>query len=242
VARPGGEEGAVTDHFDVPVEAIVPSSDALLRGMGVPRSAQQGVSRYEPMLQEAVRLFRRLASPRAVWRPVEQDAFAEVYAGEGRNAAETPLEHIFPRATRLRLFVVTLGKALSEEIDALFDRGDPALGYVLDVTASEGAERAVRWLGREMMACSDIALEAVLSYSPGYCGWHITGQRKLFEVLGPEVIDVTLNASCLMAPLKSVSGVLVGGPRRIHKFHNSYPFCETCSSKTCVSRVAALGL
>ena len=50
----------------------------------------------------------------------------------------------------------------------------------------------------------------------------MSGQRALFACLQPEAIGVTLNASCLMDPLKSVSGVLAAGPADIHRFAPGY--------------------
>ena len=198
-------------------------------------------ARYAALFDEAYGILRETMAPVAIWQAIAVGAFAEVYQGEGRNATDTPLEHIFPRADVLHLFAVTLGAAVSERIDRLFEANDPAVGYVLDLAASEAADLAVHWLGRRLMqARRETRLEAVLSYSPGYCGWHITGQRALFATLNPEQIGISLNSSCLMSPMKSVSGVLVGGSRAIHKFHNTYPFCEQCSSKTCRERVAAL--
>jgi hypothetical protein len=76
-----------------------------------------------------------------------------------------------------------------------------------------------------------------LAYSPGYCGWHISGQKKLFEYLHPEKIQITLNNSFLMNPLKSVSGVLITGKREIHKFKNSFSFCYLCKTKSCLERM-----
>ncbi len=79
-----------------------------------------------------------------------------------------------------------------------------------------------------------------LRYSPGYCGWDITGQRKLFRALRPEEVGVTLRESCLMEPLKSISGVLVAARPEDHRFDNTYPFCSACTTQTCRSRIAAL--
>ena len=78
---------------------------------------------------------------------------------------------------------------------------------------------------------------AVLSYSPGYCGWHISAQQKLFQYLRPGDIDISLNDSYLMTPLKSVSGVLVAGRKEIHYFDNSYPFCQDCKVESCLERM-----
>jgi hypothetical protein len=76
----------------------------------------------------------------------------------------------------------------------------------------------------------------VLLYSPGYCGWHISGQKKLFEFLRPERIDIRLNERFLMIPLKSISGVLVAGAAEIHHISERYPFCDHCQSPTCRER------
>ena len=81
---------------------------------------------------------------------------------------------------------------------------------------------------------------AVLRYSPGYCGWHMTGQRKLFEFVQPDRIGVSLTPSCLMQPLKSVSGVMIAGPREIHNFEPSYPCCAECETHGCRARIERL--
>ena len=81
---------------------------------------------------------------------------------------------------------------------------------------------------------------AVLGYSPGYCGWHITAQKKFFNFLKPGEIGITLNDSCLMTPLKSITGVLVAGPKDIHIFKNDYEYCDTCKNKSCLERMKRL--
>jgi hypothetical protein len=80
----------------------------------------------------------------------------------------------------------------------------------------------------------------VLPYSPGYCGWHISGQRALFRHLEPERIGITLNTSFLMQPLKSVSGVLVVGDPRIHEFDNDFDFCAECATLDCRARIGSV--
>ncbi len=75
-----------------------------------------------------------------------------------------------------------------------------------------------------------------LRYSPGYCGWHISSQKKLFQVLNPEKIDIKLRESFLMEPLKSISGVIIVGNPKIHRIEKKYPFCKTCKSQNCYNR------
>ena len=77
----------------------------------------------------------------------------------------------------------------------------------------------------------------VLAYSPGYCGWPVTGQRRLFAALEPADVGITLTSSCLMRPLKSVSGVLVAGPLSLHGLGRGFPCCSACSDPVCRARI-----
>ena len=77
-------------------------------------------------------------------------------------------------------------------------------------------------------------------YSPGHCGWHISGQEKLFEALHPEEIGVSLNANWVMLPIKSISGFLVAGDIAIHRFKPTFKFCKECKEHKCVARLKIL--
>lgn len=247
----------------IAAEEIVPSAQGVLRALGRPPGAAPAPDdRLGLLLADASALFLELARPAGLWCEVTREEFAEVYRGEGENEPETPLEKIFPRADRLALFAVTVGEAVSTRIGELFQSGEYPLGAVLDATASEGAERAAevvqgRWevaIGNAGRGVSPAETSEgadaggapernlrVLRYSPGYCGWNVSGQRALFRVLEPEAIGIELNESCLMRPIKSVSGVLVAGPAEIHVFANEYPFCARCREWSCRARLKEIG-
>jgi hypothetical protein len=218
----------------------VPQTGAVLAAQGMPPALSGRTSR---LFEQALHLFRELAAPAAVCEEVGREDFGRIYQGEGRNAAETPLALAYPQAERLDLFCVTLGQAISSETGRRFEEGDFALGFVLDAVASAGAERLCdlvqqRWSDVRRMGNPES--EVVLRYSPGYCGWHVTGQRRLFERLRPGEVGVTLRESCLMEPLKSVSGVLVAGSARPDACEDEYPFCADCTSRACREQVAAV--
>jgi hypothetical protein len=213
----------------------------VLASQGIPATAEVS-QRALQLLDQGMKLFAAHARPAGVCQEVEAAEFAEIYRGEGRNAPETPLAEIYPRARRLALFAVTLGEALGEKIADLMGQGQMALGFMLDAIASEGAEIASERAGRCFLEAGEEEPEAVrvLGYSPGYCGWHLSGQRRLFARLHPEEIGITLNESFLMQPLKSVSGVLVAGEAEVHEFVNRYDFCSDCSTHACRERIASL--
>ena len=243
--REVGPDGAPRMRLRVSWTAAetVPGPGEVFRLQGIPSDAAPP-PRIEALLETARREYVEMAEPRAVACGISAEDFAGVYRGEGRNAPETPLERIYPGAARLALFTATVGAALTGRIRTLFGRNEAALAVMLDAVASAAADRLAEILGVRFLAGAgggdDASGWSVLAYSPGYCGWHVSGQRALFGHLAPEEIGVTLNASCLMDPLKSVSGVLVAGPGSIHRFPPDYPFCDDCEGKPCRARIASL--
>ena len=219
----------------------LPARAEILRLQGVP--AETDLSpRLGALLEAALAGYLETAEPRAIVGGISREEFRDVYRGEGRNAPETPLETVLAGAERLALFVATVGGAVTTRIRDLFGRNEPALGAMLDSVASAAADRLTVLLGDRFLGTAGgpgANGTRVLAYSPGYCGWHVSGQRALFASLEPGEIGVTLNSSCLMEPLKSVSGVLVAGPAGIHRFAPAYPFCPECRDQPCRARNAA---
>jgi hypothetical protein len=223
---------------------LAPARDAVLERLGMPAGADLS-ERTEPLYAAAAHLLAGSAAPAGVLADIGLAEFRTVYAGEGRNAPRSPVEEISARAEHLALFAVTLGERTSLELERLFAAEDFALAYVLDAMASAAADDLAELAERQFAAMLrergwGTPDGAALRYSPGYCGWDVTGQRKLFEYLRPERIGLTLTDSCLMKPLKSVSGVIIAGPKSVHRFPPTYDFCERCEERTCRGRLRAL--
>jgi hypothetical protein len=221
-----------------PVHDCLPAAADVLAGQGMPADRPPSEPVAET-LREALALYQELAAPIGILFDISAPEFSAVYRGEGRNAPDSPLAGIFPKAGQLVLFAVTIGERVGEEISRLFAGGRFDLGYLLDAVASSGTDRLAQKL-QEYCAGRAPAGDVFLRYSPGYCGWDITGQRQLFRALRPEEIGITLRESCLMEPLKSISGVLVAARPEVHRFDNTYPFCSACTTQTCRGRIAAL--
>ena len=230
----------------VPLDPIrvAPHRNLVLRRQGVPEGHQLS-DLVEALVEKAMALYESLTQPRGIITEISLSDFEEVFKGEGQNDLPAPLQEIVKRADCLALFAATLGDPVSAKIRDLFKENDPATACMLDGIASDRAETAATLL-------SDAFLDSLLQegrvdsevralpYSPGYCGWHITGQKKLFAFLEPQRIGITLNPSCLMSPIKSVSGVLVVGHPGIHDFENDFGFCLDCATWDCRTRIAFL--
>ena len=216
----------------------------VLGAQGV-RSRASLPTRVRAAFDSACELFDELAAPVGVVEELTREEFPAVYEGEGNNPPVTPLPEIVTRSEGLALYAATLGEGVSRRIGELFDEQDPAVAYLLDAVASAAADRlsgrlAERFSTRlaERGAAPEHA--KVLPYSPGYCGWQVSGQGRLFARLRPEEIGIHLNSSFLMTPLKSVSGVLVGGTGDTHHFRPDFPFCEACATRECARRMASV--
>ena len=197
--------------------------------------------RVRGLIDGAGKAFVDSARPRGVWQKIPLVDFTAVYEGDGGNDRDTPLEVVLEDAVSLALFAVTIGQEASARIPELFEAGEMAEGYIFDQVASFAADEMAQTAARRFALAEAIGSdEAVLPYSPGYCGWNVSGQRALFASLEPDEIGITLNDTCLMSPIKSVSGVLVVAPVEAHCFSPSFTCCSMCTTLDCQERTATL--
>jgi hypothetical protein len=222
-------------------EAVPPAAE-VLSAQGLPEGDALA-PRLHRLLEEAMSTAAALVDPRAVCEGLSAEGFASVLAPLDVAPEDLVVGRVYPRAQALALYVATLGEPLPARIRQLFEDDALAQAWMLDAVASAAADLlserlAERW--REDLHGRGMDGVRVLPYSPGYCGWPTSGQRPLFDALRPEEIGVTLNDSCLMSPIKSVSGVLVAAPGEAHKFRPDFPFCDDCRTRECGRRMASV--
>jgi len=220
----------------------VPDAREVLSAQGLPEGDALA-PRLHRLLDEAMSTAAALVEPRAVCEELSAERFGSVLAPLDVPPEDLVVGGVYPRAQALALFVATLGEPLPARIRQLFDEDALAQAWMLDAVASAGADLLAERLGeryRQTLVARGMDGVRVLPYSPGYCGWPTRGQRPLFDALRPEEIGVTLNDSCLMSPIKTVSGVLVAGPAEAHKFRPEFPFCDDCQTRECGRRMASI--
>jgi hypothetical protein len=225
-----------------PLEEARPAPADVLGAQGLP-DGDELAPRLRALLDAALAEFDALAEPRAIAEELDEEAFGDVLDGLDYPLGETVIGQIYPRAEACALYVATLGEPLCARIHELFATNDLGKAWMLDAVASSGADRLSYRLGerfREELSGRGLDQVRVLPYSPGYCGWTVRGQRRLFAALGPGEIGVSINDSCLMSPIKSVSGVLIAGPKEIHRFRPDFPFCDECKTRACGRRMASV--
>ena len=227
--------------FNIPVIKVIPALNTIIRAQGIPAGIKPE-ERILKLAEKAIAIFTKLAKPVGIIMELSKNEFDGIYCGEGQNEPSTPIEQIYQKSDDLALYAVTIEEEICEEISNQFSIGEYALGSMLDTVASEGTELAAQAL-EEIYKEHLINIKrfnegyGILRFSPGYCGWHISGQKKLFKSLHPEDIGIELNASYLMQPLKSISGIIISGKKEIFKFDDSFPFCVDCATHSCLERI-----
>jgi hypothetical protein len=225
----------------IPAQNIAPSIADILKGQGISNDAIPN-SKTVILAEEAIQCLVRTIRPAGIISEVSKDDFAVIYEGAGMNEPQAPLGTIIGASCDLAIFVITLGKEISTEISDRFNKGDLATASILDSAASEAAEMAADFVESRYRSHLEKAgrlsqSAGIMRFSPGYCGWHMGAQTKLFHFLKPHRIGITLNDSLLMQPLKSISGVIVSGPKKIFIFDDSFSFCDECVTHSCRDRI-----
>jgi hypothetical protein len=225
--------------FETDSIELLMAIDDVARGLEA-RNGSPAAASVNSIIERSREAFVDSVRAIGLYQPLTIEEFEEVYRGDGDNDSDTPLEHVAEEADSLALFAVTLGEEISDRISDHFNAGELADGYILDQVASFAADELASIAGRRFQSEHPRDGLSVLPYSPGYCGWHVSGQRALFAHLRPDEIGISLNDSCLMHPIKSVSGVLVLAPIKAHDFSPAFPCCATCTTLDCQERIVSL--
>ncbi|NWF50824.1 MAG: methionine synthase [Ignavibacteriaceae bacterium] len=136
-------------------------------------------------------------------------------------------------ADSLILFASTIGPSAEALCKKCFDEGDSLKGFTADLIFSELAERTVDLLEMkidELVSAEN--LHITNRFSPGYCGWSVTDQQKLFSFFPDKFLGIVLTESSLMIPVKSVSGVIGIGKNVKKESYN----CSLCELDFCYKR------
>jgi hypothetical protein len=186
-------------------------------------------------VQTARQKLKRLIKPSLHYRIVKPSVMDidVVQLGEIVEFTSANLANTLTNAEKIVCFVGTIGTGVEHEINRLLSKQKLADAYILDAMASVAVENMIDRF-QDLMANQFSAEHrtVTLRFSPGYCDWPVTQQKKLFKIFDPKEIDVELLDSCLMQPRKSISGVFGITPQE----SESYNPCRDCPTRSCESR------
>ena len=128
------------------------------------------------------------------------------------------------------VFVTTAGQEYDSYKKKLRADGELLKEFIADSIGSVIAEACVSRISEELSAKQNI--EHTYPYSPGYCGWKLKEQQILFGMLPNKPCGVELTESCLMMPIKSISGIFGLGRNIQRKAYG----CTICENINCYKR------
>ncbi|MCF8306468.1 MAG: hypothetical protein K9G57_02435 [Ignavibacteriales bacterium] len=133
----------------------------------------------------------------------------------------------------LYLIVVSAGFGVEKAVKKNFDENNYLRGYLWDMIGSEIVEKCADYLQQEIKTDAEEDGRKITNrYSPGYCGWSVAEQSKLFSILPEKFCGVSLSPSSLMSPAKSISGIIGSG---VNVKYHEYA-CSICDAEHCFRR------
>lgn len=134
-------------------------------------------------------------------------------------------------ADRFALFIATAGHEFEHKIQHAKNDNDLLRTLLMDMIGNCIVEKTgdlmEKFLEREIPG-----LEHTYRFSPGYCNWKLTEQRKIFRLLPDNPCEVSLSKVCLMKPIKSISGIIGIGENVKRKQYA----CKLCQLENCYKR------
>ena len=130
-------------------------------------------------------------------------------------------------------FICTAGREFMEYQERIKADGDIFKTFAVDSIGSVIAEKCADQMEDYLQAELSLSgYHRTNRFSPGYCGWHVSEQQKLFPLFGNDTVGVELTPSSLMVPIKSVSGV-IGAGSNVRKQEYT---CKLCTMEQCFRR------
>jgi cobalamin-dependent methionine synthase I len=137
------------------------------------------------------------------------------------------------KSESVAIFLCTAGAEIGIRSRKTTEDRDLLKGYVYDIIGSEIVEAATDIMYDDLRkSMLESGKKITNRYSPGYCGWDVAEQHKLFKLFPENYCNIHLTPSALMDPVKSVSGFIGIGENV-----KSNPYtCKICNMKDCIYR------
>ena len=191
------------------------------------RDSNQQVER---MVQELVEVTRSIAKPKVVYKvSYVDDKDGDTVTIDGVRFTSRVLRINLDQVERVFPYIATCGTELEE---VAIPSNDVMKSFCFDAIKTIVLRLAVDYVSNRLIEY--YALGKMSHMNPGSLeSWPITQQKEFFSLFGnaEELIGVRLTKSCVMFPLKSVSGIYF--PTEI-KFES----CQLCPRERCIGRRA----
>lgn len=202
------------------------NTTTLMKRLRIDRESKYA-DEFQGLAQEAL----ETGKPKAVYRvvPIDSKSDDSIQAG-GITFSSRVLRVNLEEANRIFPYVATCGLELEEWAA---QKNDMLHQFWADAITQAALFSAVQALEKYQIEKHSLGKTAVMS--PGsFEDWPITEQKALFTLIGntQETIGVRLTESCLMLPIKTLSGIRFST-------EETFESCMLCPRGDCPGRRAA---
>lgn len=177
------------------------------------------------LVDELLKMLPELMEPAFVYEVTK----ANGNHGKGTTASVTVPVGL-QSATRLAFAVSTIGPGVEEQVSKYFAQKDALRALMLDHIGSIAArslqQQAFEFIRNKEVLPGDKATNPL---KPGGLCWHISAQRRIFELVSPQQIGVSLSSGAVMFPRKSGSMAIGIGPEAVAATPET--ICARCNLK-----------
>jgi len=211
---------------------------------------RQGLGEGAKVRPEIKILIRQLLASLKKARLLEPVVAYEYYMVSSMNGSQMSLEGdkaingplipaIFPEAKELAVLLCTIGPRLEKQVTDYTSQGEPLRGMLLDGIGSAAVDMtALEVLRRLASEVSSRGYEISSPVNPGMPGFPLIEQWNLLGLVNADAIGVSLTASGILAPRKSISMVVGIGPKMTR--WTQAEVCARCSLReSCHYKVQA---
>ena len=204
--------------------------DKVLKFMHI-RGDNQQIERVEKMVQELIEVTRSVAKPKVVYKvSYVDDKDGDTVTIDGVRFTSRVLRINLDQVERVFPYIATCGTELEE---IAVPSSDVMKSFCFEEIKIMVLRSATTYFSIHLT--ERYALGKVSHMNPGSLeSWPLAQQKELFSLFGSaeELIGVRLTKSCLMFPLKSVSGIYF--PTEIR-----FESCQLCPREKCIGRRAS---
>lgn len=209
----------------------------VLKYMGY-KNPEDVSSAVEADVDAQIEAVQGLLEPALIYEeyPIKVDEdWQKVYISDGKAWESRFVSTYMKGCDTMIVLVSTIGPKLPEEINKAFAQWDYLRAMALDSIADNAIDNMNKQFWVKLVNRVKKEGKGITGMlSPGHSDWNIEQQKLLFELVDASAIGVSLTDSCLMMPIKSISGIYgIGKDIPISKSSHN---CDMCPIKGCFMR------
>ncbi len=211
------------------------------RYLGAQKESSYNTQRkVQKVIREEIELSYSLMENKGIYRFLPIISTLEdgvIITGQGYQfSVNKKILHLFKNSQYLFFAITTIGLKIEQIIKERFKENQYLKAMVLDAVGTVAAKTAGQWINHFLEEkYKEKGLQLSRYFEPGSGDWNIAEQKKVFAILKPERIGVTLNNYHMMQPTKSLSWIRGMGQNLSYSYRDEFS-CIHCALTKCPFR------